>query len=207
MLYIYKFVLINLQQNSFVARLSSYACIEKWKIGWSLKMMNYISKAVRLCERKTAFSISADDLLNYFLVRINFKDYFYISFSSVCQYAEQISLLTNPLHIVYDSIRRTVTKQLCPHSFPTVAIALFYAQFFAYQLLLDFLPATQILGAQYHDLLPWNTYESTSLCNMGMGLDGYTIFIRVGSVTVVLWCWYDVEYAAFSEVAPLARVA
>lgn len=58
--------------------LSSYACIEKWKIGWSLKMMNYNSKAIY--ERKTAFSVSADDLLNYFLVRINFKDYFYISF-------------------------------------------------------------------------------------------------------------------------------
>lgn len=98
----YIFVRFNKSSVKLIL-LSSYACIEKWKIGWSLKMMNYNSYVVRLCKRKTAFSISADDLLNYFLVRINFKDYFYISFSStvVCRVDISFSHPTNPLHIVW----------------------------------------------------------------------------------------------------------
>lgn len=83
-------------------------------------------------ERKTAFSLSADDLLNYFLVRINFKDYFYISFSSSVVCRVDITSLTQQILCTLYGMRRTETKYLWPHTFPTVAIALFYTQFFAY---------------------------------------------------------------------------
>lgn len=94
-------------------------------------------------------------------------------------------------------IRRTVAKiSLCPHSFPTVAIALFYTQFLAcLVILLDFhrQHRSSELNTMICDAI-WNTYKSTSLCDMGMRLIWGTPYSSAYGVLLLCYGAGDVEY-------------